>query len=289
MKKIIIGSANFNQNYSLRNNKIDFGEIKKLFKIAKKNKILSVDTSSNYKNAEKIIGKFKFKNQKIITKIGKIPTKLKTRKKIEKFLTFKVLDSIKNLKVKTLDCILLQNSEILLSEKGEIIFKVLSELKKKKKIRKLGISIYEFKNLKKILNKFKIDVVQAPLSIVDKRLIETGWLKKLVKLKIEVHVRSIFLQGILLLRNDKLPKKLNFLKKYWSKWDLWQKKNKISALEACFIFIKQTKGIKGIVIGFNDSKHLQQILNIKKKKMKKFPNFKIKNRCLIDPVKWLDL
>ena len=289
MKKIIIGSANFNQSYSLKNNKIYFHEIKRLFKIAKKNKILRIDTSPNYKNSEKIIGKLKFSGQKVISKIGKIPLNLK-KNKLETFLNLQVLNSIKNLKVKKLDCILIQNSDILLTERGKFIFDILNRLKKRKKIGKIGISIYDFKNLKKIISRFKIDVIQTPFSIVDKRLVDDGWLKKLVKLKIEVHVRSIFLQGVLLTKKNELPTKLKFLSKYWEKWDTWQKSNKISSLEACFAFVHHTNGIKGIVIGLNNSKQLEQIINLKTiKKIKKFPELKIKNRGQIDPLKWLNL
>ena len=44
---------------------------------------------------------------------------------------------------------------------------------------------------------YNIDVVQIPYNILDKRVIYSGWYRKLKKIGIEVHARSIFLQGLL--------------------------------------------------------------------------------------------
>ena len=65
-------------------------------------------------------------------------------------------------------------------------------------VKKIGISIYEFSMFEKINKNFRIDMIQIPLNILDRRIN----LKKISKIakkeKIELHVRSIFLQGILL-------------------------------------------------------------------------------------------
>ena len=81
-KKIIIGSANFNQNYGINNNNISKKEIKKLINLAKKQGINTIDTAAAYKDSEKIIGSLKFKKLKIISKIPKIPFDLEKNKRI---------------------------------------------------------------------------------------------------------------------------------------------------------------------------------------------------------------
>ena len=65
-------------------------------------------------------------------------------------------------------------------------------------IKKKGISIYETKSLKKIYNTFDPDIIQLPSNIFDQRFIKSIWFKKLKNDKKEVHLRSIFLQGLLL-------------------------------------------------------------------------------------------
>ena len=65
--------------------------------------------------------------------------------------------------------------------------------------------------LDKYFNYYNFEVVQFPLNIFDRRIIDSGWLDKLKKKGVELHARSIFLQGLLLLDKKDLPKK--FLKK----------------------------------------------------------------------------
>ena len=131
---------------------------------------------------------------------------------------------------------MLQNIKSLQSKNGNEIYQSIKNMKTNGLTKKIGISIYDFNLLDKILKKFKFDLVQAPLNILDRRLIQSGWLKKLKKKKIQVYVRSIFLQGVLLLKHDKLPKKLKQFKKNWKIWENWLKKNKLKPLQACLLF-----------------------------------------------------
>ena len=55
--------------------------------------------------------------------------------------------------------------------------------------------------------------MQAPLNIFDRRLISSGWFKKLKNKKVEVHARSIFLQGLLLKESSKITSKFKKMEK----------------------------------------------------------------------------
>ena len=139
------------------------------------------------------------------------------------------------------------------------------------------------------MKKFRFDLIQAPLNIFDQRLINSGWLKKLKNMKIEVHARSIFLQGVLLLKHNQLPKKLKKFSKYWKLWETWLKKNKLSPIHACLLFVARQDKLDGIIVGCDSKAHLTEILKFKKMKIKNnFLTFKmkIKNKELIDPRKW---
>ena len=286
--KIILGSANFNQTYGIKKNFIGKSEIKKLFNLAFKNKIRTIDTSPLYNKSEKIIGSLNNNRFKIISKIPKPPKSIK-RKNIQKWLKKNVMISLKNLKIKKFDCLLLHNANSLLLKNGSEIYKSIKNMKINGLTYKIGISIYDFNILDKILKKFKFDLIQAPLNILDQRLIEAGWLKKLKKRKIEVHARSIFLQGILLLKYNKLPKKLKKLKRKWVIWENWLKKNRLRALQACLLFVLNQRQLDGVVIGCDSKNQLNQILKIKKIKNNfSIPELNIKNRRLIDPRKWIN-
>ena len=286
--KIILGSANFDQIYGIKKNFIKKSEIKKLFNLALKNKIKTIDTSPLYNKSEKIIGLLNNNRFKIISKIPKPPKNIK-RENIKKWLKQNVMISLKNLKIKKFECLLLHNANSLLCKNGDEIYKGIRNMKINGFTSKIGVSIYDFNVLDKILKKFKFNLIQAPFNILDRRLVEKGWLKKLKKRKIEVHARSIFLQGILLLKHNQLPKKLIKLSKKLMVWENWLKKNKFSSLQVCLSFVLNQRQLDGIVVGYNNTNQLNQILKLKQIKNNfSLPNLNIKDKKLIDPREWLN-
>ena len=103
--KIILGSANFDQTYGIKKNFIKKNEIKKLFNLALKNKIKTIDTSPLYNKSEKIIGLLNNNRFKIISKIPKPPKNIK-RENIRKWLKQKVMtDFCKIFKIKYKKCL----------------------------------------------------------------------------------------------------------------------------------------------------------------------------------------
>ena len=286
--KIILGSANFDQIYGIKKNFIKKSEIKKLFDLALKNEIKIIDTSPLYNESEKIIGLLNNNRFKIISKIPKPPKNIK-RENIKKWLKQNVMISLKNLKIKKFECLLLHNANSLLCKNGDEIYKGIRNMKINGFTSKIGVSIYDFNVLDKILKKFKFNLIQAPFNILDQRLVEKGWLKKLKKRKIEVHARSIFLQGILLLKHNQLPKKLIKLSKKLMVWENWLKKNKFSSLQVCLSFVLNQRQLDGIVVGYNNTNQLNQILKLKQIKNNfSLPNLNIKDKKLIDPREWLN-
>ena len=273
-KKIIIGAHNFEKTK----------QVKKLIKYCVGNGVDKIDTAIAYKNSEKIIGNTKEKFSKIITKIPRLNLKDKNLKK-KIFLLFK--NSTQNLQVDNVYCLMLHEPRQLLSDKGLVIFDALQALKKEKKIKKIGISVYEPDILKQILKKFKIDLVQFPCNYLNKQFLEKNLINKLVKLKVEIHVRSIFLKGILS-GNENLRKKNYFRKwnKLFNNLDQYNKKNKISNVESCLSFVANKKFISGYVISFDNLKQCQKI--IEKKSLKKINHFLTKevDKELIDPRFW---
>ena len=286
--KIILGSANFDQIYGIKKNFIKKSEIKKLFDLALKNKIKTIDTSPLYNKSEKIIGLLNNNRFKIISKIPKPPKNIK-RENIKKWLKQNVMISLKNLKIKKFECLLLHNANSLLYKNGDEIYKGIRNMKINGLTSKIGVSIYDFNVLDKILKKFKFNLIQAPFNILDQRLVEKGWLQKLKKRKIEVHARSIFLQGILLLKHNRLPKKLIKLSKKLMVWENWLKKNKFNSLQVCLSFVLNQRQLDGIVVGYNNINQLNQILKLKQIKNNfSLPNLNITNKKLIDPREWLN-
>ena len=87
------------------------------------------------------------------------------------------------------------------------VWSCLNDLKKDGLVKKIGVSIYSPKELENITKYINLDIVQTPFNLID-RIQDTGWLLSLNKMGVEIHVRSIFLQGLLLMKEQNIPKNL---------------------------------------------------------------------------------
>lgn len=277
-KKLIIGTANFTQKYGTSNKKLRLNEIKKILDLGNKNKINSLDTAASYLSDNSFFKKLN-KKFKLISKI-----KPEIRWSSYSYCKKKLELQIKKLNNK-IEILLFHDIDILYKKEGKKIFNNIKLLKKNGFFKKIGISIYNPNCLSYLISKYDIEVVQCPYNILDKRIISSGWFSKLKKKGIEVHARSIFLQGIL--ANEELYKK-----KYFNKWHnqffRWfqnLKKNNISSIDYCINDILNYDFDK-IIIGVDNYENLRDIINFKNIKKKKKIRLKINDLKLIDPRNW---
>jgi hypothetical protein len=282
--RLVIGSAQLGMNYGLFNNKkISRKELKKIEKLVINSKIKFIDTAIRYGESENIIGNSKLKNLHIITKI-KIPNKKNIH--IKNWVSKEISKSLIKLKINKIYGVLIHDYKDLLGKHGKNYLLSLQELKRKKIIKKIGISVYEPKEIKKIWKFWKPDLIQVPLNPLDNRILVSGWVDILKKFKVKIFVRSVFLQGLLINENKSLRINKNE-KIILNKFRNWCYKNNVPLLQACLHFIKQFKKIDYLVVGFNNSNQLKEIVDVFKKKQiiipKKFSTNKIN---LIDPRKW---
>ena len=287
-KKIIIGTAQFGLNYGVSNisGKTDEHEVKKILHYGKKNNLNYLDTSSHYGGAETLLGKLNIVNWKVTTKY-KTEEILVEKEKILKNLIKLIEKSKKKLGVNKIYCILLHNPELILNRYGNELYGSLQKAKSLGLIANFGYSIYNFSNLKKMCKKFKPDIIQCPYNIFDRRLVIKDYLNFLKREGIEIHARSVFLQGLLLMPLKKLPKFHRKWKNLFNKWENWLSKNKLDPVEACLNFALQTEEIDKFVLGFNSLIHLKQILRTKVEKKIIFPKYIMSNdKKLINPNLW---
>jgi hypothetical protein len=282
--KLVIGSAQLGMNYGLFNNKkISSKEFKKIEKLVLKSKINFIDTATSYGESEKIIGNSKLKNLHIITKI-KLPNKKNIN--VKNWLLKEISKSLSKLKIKKIYGVLVHNYKDLLGKHGKNYLLTLQELKRKNIIKKIGISVYEPKDIKKIWNFWKPDIIQVPFNLIDNRILDSGWVNILKKFKVKIYVRSIFLQGLLINQDCSFKINKNY-KILLNKYKNWCYKNNISLIQGCLHFVKQFKKIDYLVVGFNNYNQLKEIIDVFKQKQiiipRKFSTNKIN---LIDPRKW---
>ncbi len=285
--KISIGTAQFGKKYGISNisGKTKKSEIGKILKIAKQRNINLIDTAQNYLNVENRLASYHLNDFKISTKISDINrVNIETNKH---FIYNKIIHSLQNLKIKKIDTIFLHNTNDLLSKNGDKYFEDLIKSKKNNLVNKIGITVYSTKEINEIISNFDIDVVQCPFNIFDNRLVETGMYNQLVNKKIEIEVRSIFLQGLLLMNADKIPLQFQSFQKLFKLWFEFLKKNQICQLDACINFVKKYKKIKRIIIGVeNSNQFLEIIKSFNKNNYIDFPKMSSNQIKLINPNLW---
>jgi aryl-alcohol dehydrogenase-like predicted oxidoreductase len=282
-KKLIIGSAQFIKNYGA-GKKIN-KNLPSMLKNLQNYKNIFFDTSPKYNSAEKFIGK-NFNKAKVGSKLSSM--KNIPINKIEKYILSSLRKTLKKLNRNYLDYYLVHDELDLISKKKKKIFETLQKIKKKKLIKKIGVSIYNYSNLKNIIRNFNIDIAQVPFNLFDRRLL--FFYKSNIKYtkKVKFHIRSVYLQGLLL--NEKRDLKKYTLDRYkpvFKKFDDWCEKNKIPKIEACLGFVKKFHFIDKFIIGFENMHELETTNKYFSKSKLKFPKYIFSNeKKLINPYLW---
>jgi aryl-alcohol dehydrogenase-like predicted oxidoreductase len=292
IKKLVLGSAQFGINYGIANSKgkLKTKEIKKIISISKKKGVFKIDTAINYGSSQKDLGKNNLDKFKIITKLPSLPLSIR-EKDISQWVELKIRNSLKELKVKKIYGLLFHEPQNLLDKKGKQLFNSVNNLKKNGLIDKIGISVNNFKILRKLVGLYSFQIVQVPFNILDRRVLK--FINLLKRKKIKIYARSIFLQGLLLSERIFRKKKFSKWKKTWDQWELYNIKNNSNYLYSALSFVVLNKKIDYVVIGVDNSYNFKEIIkniNLIKKSDKKFKFLDNTLVCadenLINPSMW---
>jgi len=106
--------------------------------------------------------------------------------------------------------------------------------------------------------------------------------------EIEIHTRSVFLQGLLLMPRNKIPKIFDRWFRAWDQWSLELEKNNLSAVEACLLYPLSLPEIDRVIIGVDNVNQLNDIINKSKSQQSQIDwSFMISNdQALINPTNW---
>lgn len=255
--KLALGTVQFGLAYGVANvaGQISPDDVGRILAIARANGIDTLDTAVAYGTSELVLGRTGADAFKVVTKLPSLPRGADPLLWIHE----QTSQSISRLGVASLYGVLLHDPDQLLSEVGTGIYQGLNALKALGLTSKIGISIYEPSQLDR-LKDFDIDLVQAPLSILDQRLILSGWASRLRARGTELHTRSAFLQGLLLMPPDSRPQQFAVWGDTWCEWDNWLMQTGLTALEACVRFALSVAEVDRVVVGVDRPEHLQSII-----------------------------
>lgn len=256
---ISIGAAQFGMKYGVSNKNpgpLDLQECGRILRYAEMMGVHYLDSAMSYGVSEEVLGQVGTNGWEVTSKIPKIPQECKS---ISNWLNSIIRDSLGKLKKNQLEAILLHHPADLLGDRGTDLYQAMQNLRDKNIVKKIGISIYNPDELTKILPFFDIQVVQAPFNVIDTRLQTSGWMEKLATMGIELEIRSIFLQGLLLM-NEGRPDYFAKWDDLLSKWHYWLKVNGLEPIEACLGFANTYDNIKKIIVGIDSLQQLEEIM-----------------------------
>jgi aryl-alcohol dehydrogenase-like predicted oxidoreductase len=291
MPEIALGTVQFGMHYGITNQlgKTQKNETKNILEYAWKNGINTLDTASSYGNSEEVLGEvIDIDNDwKIITKIPDIKSNSIGIKHINQMLdSFK--NSLSKLKKESIYGLLLHNCSNIFLPGGEKIFEAMQQLKKDGFIKKIGVSLYDQEQINYLLSNYSVDLVQIPINILDQRLIDGGELKKLKKQEVEIHARSVFLQGLLLSPQETLPLSFKPLLEKIKAFHQEANRRNISAIQLSLGFVKSIKEIDKVVLGINTLEHLYEVVNLENINfdITEFSHLKVDDKTLLNPSNW---
>jgi len=285
--KLALGTVQFGLDYGVANTigQVNIGEIKKILAFAKQEGVDTLDTAIGYGDSEKYLGHVGIDGWNVITKLPELKDK---HSDIDFWVNNQINDSLLRLNVLSMYGVLLHRPLQLLEKSGLRLWNLLQGLKERGVVKKLGFSVYGPDDLDKLWEAgFFPDIVQAPYNVFDQRLKSSGWLDKLNTNKVEVHVRSVFLQGLLLVSSDERPEYFSKWNNIFEEWDSWLKSNNISSVEAALNFVLSEDLIDKVIVGVDSKTQLTEVISASRKHTLAVPKIlDIIDDGLVNPSLW---
>lgn len=288
-QRLALGTAQFGMDYGVTNSagKTSFLEAETIVGSCRSLGVKTIDTAIVYGNSERCLGEIGIGGFDLITKLPKIPSGISD---IRKWVIKSVRGSLERLNLDAVHGVLLHHSSDLAGTNASDLVKGLDDLKYLGLSHKIGVSVYTPAELDVIGDKvLAMDIVQAPFNVFDQRLEVSGWLLKLKEKEVEIHVRSVFLQGILLAAKEQRSAHFFTWNKHFEYWNDWLVESGQSALEACLNFVYERALIDKIIVGVEGKKNFDEIIAVlsnTKKQVITPEKLAISDELLINPSNW---
>ena len=287
--RLALGSVQFGLAYGIANRggQVTRAEAGEIVEMARSAGVDTIDTAIGYGDSEACLGSIGVTDLRVITKLPGLPVGLAdVRPWIEKEFTQALL----RLQLTQVYGLLLHRPSDLLGPHGPALFDAMTALKEQQKVLKIGVSIYAPSELNALIARFNLDLVQAPFNLLDQRLNSSGWLDRLKEKDVEVHTRSAFLQGLLLMSRADIPSKFDRWNGLWDRWHQWLQTSDTTALQACLAFPLSFEQIDRVVVGADSAKQFRQILQVLAGPLsRELPELRCDSEDLINPAIWPSL
>ena len=254
--KLGLGTVQFGQAYGVSNTRgrVAPQEAAAILEIARSAGVTALDTAANYGEAENVLAGLDTKGFRIVTKtIG-----------LKNGLDAVIARARHSAETLHADTLLVHAASDLAGADGEKLWNALRDLRERGLFRKIGISAYVADNPAALAKRFRPDLMQIPFSLLDQRLLADGSLARLNDLGVELHARSLFLQGLLFLSSEQLPEKLKGAAPRLAAVQAKIREAGITPLAAALGFVRTRAEIGTALVGVTSRGELEEILETDK-------------------------
>jgi aryl-alcohol dehydrogenase-like predicted oxidoreductase len=282
-QKLALGTVQFGTSYGISNTLgvPNDEELRSIFDIASIHGIKILDSAPSYGDAQKRIGKFSSNRFEVLSKFSNLHNR-------ESFIT-SLHQSLQDLGIPKLYALISHNSDELISNPK--LWDFLSEEKEKGQIERIGFSLYKPEQLDKLLYMGMLpDIVQLPFNLLDRKFQQ--YFSELKKYGTEIHIRSVFLQGLFFLDVKKISSKLDPIKSTLTLLHHICIQNKLPISELALAFVRNNPCIDKVLVGVASSEQLLNNIHefslnrVDDKVFEQISNIKVFDDSLLNPVNW---
>ncbi len=287
---LVLGTAQFGLSYGVANDggQPDKGIVREILDLAYDSGLRTLDTATAYGSSESVLGNIGMDKWSIITKF---PSLFGTKdSEITQRVREAVLRSLDKLGKEKLAAVLAHDWRDLAGSRGQRVSEALELLKVQGLIDKIGVSIYESVEFGSV-GLTSREIVQAPLNVLDQRILDSGMATSLREEGGELHVRSVFLQGLLLMPPGKRPRRFNRWTSVLDSFDNRVRESGLDAAAFCIGFAARQANVTKCVVGVDSPTHLSKLVTSFQDGQEaaiEASDLKCADKGLIDPRLWRD-
>ena len=289
--KLGVGTAQFGLDYGVSNaaGRVPSTEAREILLYAAAHGVNYIDTAASYGESESVLGSILAEPHpfRIVTKTIKIASGQVGPGEIGAVISG-FHESLQRLNQSSVYGLLVHHPDDLLAENGSSLWEALQELRRDGLVSKLGVSVYGADQIDRVRDRCHLDIIQLPLNVLDQRLLASGHLDNLKSAGAEIHVRSIFLQGLLLMALDQLPPYFDRLRPKLLEYNQFLETNNLRPVQGALTFVSQLPQIDCAILGVCTKLQLIEILEGLPRDSRRldFSPFALDDDPRINPANW---
>jgi len=263
VSRLVLGTAQLGMDYGIANTTGQpvYNIARSIVQEAWESGICEFDTAQAYGQSERVLGGV-FKDLGIADKVRVITKFAPDVDHSDRTALNNAIEiSLDNLGVESLYGLMLHREDML-DLWGKGLEENLMDIVSSDRVKHIGVSVYSPERAIQALNTEGISMVQLPTNVIDRRFERAGVFQLADDARKTIYIRSIFLQGLVLLNKDQLPKGMQFASKVIEELDILANKLRMSKIELALGYLKTTKPNARIVFGAETQQQVEKNISI---------------------------